>query len=178
MSFSDNDGVAKTRRTRFDFEPASLPTTVAVLDAQLIPAQAKMTRNATASFEYLLKQFKITPFHPENSGNAAMYATMIAILSVLRLELYATTGNTAGKPARTGQSSSKDAQTVVQSLMEWPTPAPPFGVEVYCWRCGSGMHGVDACPNEDLTCSRCEVSVHKWRRENAGTHIEGLCAFR
>jgi hypothetical protein len=178
MSFGDNDGVAKTRKTKFDFEPASLPTTVAVLDAQLIPAQAKITRHATASFEYLLKQFKITPFHPGNSGNAAMYAMMIAILSVLRFELYAETRNTVGKPARTGQSSSKDVQAVVQSLMEWPTPAPPFGVEVYCWRCGSGKHGFDACPNSDLTCSRCEVSAHKWRRDNADTHMEGLCAFR
>lgn len=178
MSFGSNDSIAKTRKTRFDFQPASIDTTVAVLDAQLIPAQAKMTRDFTAPFPYLLKQFRITSFHPENSGNAAMYATIVAILSVLRFELYAATVNSVGKPGRTGQSSSKDAQEVVKSLMDWPTPAPPLGMEVYCWKCGSGQHGFSECPNEDLTCSRCEVSAHMWRRENASTHMEGTCAFR
>jgi hypothetical protein len=178
MSFGNDDSVAKMRKAAFDFDPATLSTTVATLDAQIIPQQSKITRHATATFEYLLHQFKITAFHPDNAGNAAMYATVIAILSALRFEVYGWQDNRVAKPCQTGPSSCKAAQSVVQSLMEWPTPAPPFGVTVYCWRCGSGKHAFGECPNDDLSCGRCEKSIHQWRRENAGGHMEGLCVFR
>jgi hypothetical protein len=179
MSFCNNDSVAKRRKAVFDFDPVTLSTTVATLDAQIIPQQAKIICHATATFNYLLQQFKITAFHPDNAGNAAMYATIIAILSALRIEVYySSPNNRVAKPGRTRQSSSKAAQSVVQSLMEWPTPAPPFGVTMYCWRCGSGKYAFGERSNDDLSCGRCEKSMHQWRRENAGTHMEGLCVFR
>ncbi|KAF1935421.1 hypothetical protein EJ02DRAFT_439251 [Clathrospora elynae] len=159
MSFDDNDGLAKMRKAAFDFTPSSLSSTVAVLDAQNIPVQAKITRSQTASYDYLLKQFKITAFDVGNSGNAAMYATIIAILSALRFEIYGSNGNKVSKPGRTGQSSSKAAHSVVQSLMEWPTPPPPWGVTTYCWRCGIGEHRYEECPNTDLTAALMPLST-------------------
>ncbi|KAF1832831.1 hypothetical protein BDW02DRAFT_624823 [Decorospora gaudefroyi] len=178
MSFGDNDRVGKARKAAFDFDPTNFTTTIAVLDAQIIPQQTKITRRADATFEYLLQQFKISVFHVENAGNAAMYATIIAFLSALRFDLYASLENKVGKPGRKGHSSSKAARSVIQALMEWPTPAPPFGGTVYCWRCGSDAHNFVECPNTDLVCSRCEGAIHQWRKENAGTHMEGLCVFR
>ncbi|KAG9187576.1 hypothetical protein G6011_05447 [Alternaria panax] len=178
MSFGANNSISKMRKTAFDFDPCSLDTTVATLDAQVIPQQVKLTRHADASFTYLLQQFKISVHHPENSGNAAMYATMIATLSVLRVEIYSCPENKVAKPGQIGQSSCKSAEFVVQSLMDWPTPAPPFGVQMYCWRCGSGEHAFVECPNADLECSWCAGSVQEWRRKNAGTHTQGLCANR
>jgi hypothetical protein len=178
MTFGANDSVSKMRKTTFDFNPSSLDTTVATLDAQIIPQQAKITRHADASFSYLLQQFRIPVHHPENSGNAAMYATMIATLSALRFELYSAPENKVAKPGQTGQSRCKSAESLVQSLMDWPTPAPPIGVRMYCWRCGSVTHAFVEYPNEDMKCSKYEVSVQEWRRKNAGTHTEWLCAFR
>ncbi|KAF1850253.1 uncharacterized protein K460DRAFT_350331 [Cucurbitaria berberidis CBS 394.84] len=178
MSFGDNDGMGKMRKTAFDFDPSSMSTTVAILDAQNIPVQAKITRSQTAPFEYLLQQFKIQAFDFDNGGNAAMYATVIAILSALRNELYGSLDNPRAKAGQKGQSSSKSAQSVIQWLMEWPTPAPPIGVSMYCWRCGSAEHSFTECPNSDLECSKCMNSPHTWRKENASTHTEGLCIFR
>ena len=182
MAFGDNDSVSKMRRPAFDFDPATVDTTVATLDAQIIPQQAKITRHADASLEYLLRQFRIEIFHQENAGNAAVYTIVAAVLSALRFDLYASSKNVAAKPGRTGQSSSKDAMDVVQGLMDWPTPAPPWGVEVYCWRCGSREHEFGECEEEgemgEMGCGKCEISIQQWRRENAGTHVEGLCAFR
>ncbi|CAN9152973.1 unnamed protein product [Alternaria alternata] len=88
MSFGANDSISKMRKTAFDFDPSSKVTTIATLDAQVIPQQAKITRHADASFTYLLQQFKIPVHHPQNSGNAAMYATIIATLSAIRFEIY------------------------------------------------------------------------------------------
>lgn len=178
MHFGNNDGLGKMRKTHFDFDPSSLMTNVATLDAQIIPVQAKITRHDTASLDYLLKQFRITPFDVQNGGNAAMYTSIVAVLSTLRKELYMCADNPRVKAGQKGQSSLKSAQEVLQRLMEWPTPAPPFGLGTYCWRCGSGSHNFLECPNSDLVCSRCERSMHVWRRENANTHVEGLCAFR
>jgi len=177
MSFGSNSSISKARKVTFDFDPTPLDTTVASLDAQIIPQQSKITRHADADFAYLLKQFNIPVYHSDNSGNAAMYATIVAILSTLRFELYGSLQNAKAKPGRVGQSSSKSAMFVVQSLMNWPTPAPPVGVEVFCWRCGSYEHGFMECHNTDLKCRRCECAVQEWRRKNAGTHMDGSCAF-
>ena len=185
MSFGDNDSLGKMRRPAFDFDPATVDTTVATLDAQIIPQQAKITRHADASLDYLLLQFQVPVFHQENAGNAAVYAAVAAVLSALRVDLYASAKNAAAKPGRSGQSSGKEAGEVVQGLMDWPTPAPPWGVDVYCWRCGSGEHGFGECEMEEeeegegeVGCGKCRVSNQQWRRENAGTHVEGLCSFR
>jgi len=178
MSFGANHGISKMRKPAFDFDPTAIDTTVATLDAQIKSQQTKITRHADATLAYLIPQFKIPCHHPENSGNPAMCATIVAVLSALRFELYSAIDNAAAKPGRTGQSSSKAAADVVQGLMGWPTPAPPVGVSVYCWRCGSIEHAFVACGNGDLRCARCEEAVQAWRRENAGTHTEGLCSFR
>jgi len=148
LSFGDNDSLAKMRRPAFDFDPATVDTTVATLDAQIIPQQAKITRHADASLDYLLLQFRLSGFHLENAGNAAVYVAVAAVLSALRVDLYASAKNAAAKPGRSGQSSGKEAGEVVQGLMDWPTPAPPWGVEVYCWRCGSGEHGLGGCEDD------------------------------
>lgn len=178
MSFGDNDGVGKVRKEAFGFDPSSVDTTVAVLDAQYIAVQAKITSSTTAPLEYILRQFKIKPFDVDNGGNAAMYTTVVAILSTLRKELYTSAENPRAKAGQKGQSTSKSAQSVMQWLMEWPTPAPPYGVPIYCWRCGSAAHSFAECPNSDLECSKCTNSPHAWRKANAGTHMEGLCVFR
>ncbi|KAH6865548.1 hypothetical protein BKA58DRAFT_320584 [Alternaria rosae] len=177
MSFGSNSSISKVRKVAFDFDPFLLSTTVAALDAQIIPQQSKITRHADADYAYLLKQFNVPVYHSDNSGNAAMYATVVAILSALRFELYGSPQNAKAKPGQIGQSSSKSAAFVVQSLMNWPTPAPPVSVEVFCWRCGSGEHGFLECANTDLKCGRCEGAAQEWRRMNAGTHMEGSCAF-
>lgn len=179
MAFGDNNSVSMVRRQAFDFHPATMDTTVATLDAQIIPQQAKITRHADVGLEYLLKQFKVDLFDVANSGNAAVYTTLVAVLSALRFDLYTSSKNVVAKPGRTGQSSTKDAMDVVQGLMDWPTPAPPWGVEVYCWRCGSWEHGFGECEDEgEYACGKCEISAQQWRRENAGTHVEDMCAFR
>jgi hypothetical protein len=131
LSFGNNDSIAKPRKPAFDFNPASFPITVATLDAQIIPQQTKLTRHADATLSYLLSLFQLPIFHPNNAGNAAMYATIIAVLSTLRFEVYGGLENAVAKPGRTGQSSCKSAKDVLQGLMEWPTPAPPVGVEVW-----------------------------------------------
>ncbi|EOA88141.1 hypothetical protein ACJQWK_01977 [Exserohilum turcicum] len=177
MSFGDNDALSKTRRSTFDFDPSSLNTTVATLNAQFIPQKCKITRHANASLTYLLSQFKVPTFHTENSGNAAMYATVVAVLSALRVELYQADNNAVAKPAQTSQSSSKSAEEVLQGLMDWPTPAPPFGLLVYCCRCGSTEHASGQCTSWYLSCKICEGALQHWRRENAGTHTEGMCSF-
>jgi hypothetical protein len=178
MYFGGNDGLGKMRKTTFDFDPSNCDTTVAVLDAQNIPVQAKITRSPHAGLNYLLQQFKIVAFDHENGGNTAVYSTIVAISSALRTELYSSISNPRAKAGQTGQSSSKSAQSVLQWLMERPTPPAPFGIVTYCSRCGSGAHLFTECPNTDLGCSRCERSSHVWRRNNANTHIEGLCVFR
>ncbi|CAO2647596.1 Nn.00g085180.m01.CDS01 [Neocucurbitaria sp. VM-36] len=177
MSYGDNNGVGRMRKAAFDFDPSSMSTTVAVLDAQSISVQAKITRSQDASLEYLLHQFKISPLDVDNGGNAAMYATVIAILSTLRNELYGSVDNPRAKAGQKGPSSAKSAQSVMQWLMEWPTPAPPFGIPLYCWRCG-WEHAFTECPNSDLECSKCRKSPLAWRKENASSHMEGLCVFR
>ncbi|KAH9879564.1 hypothetical protein IAQ61_001382 [Plenodomus lingam] len=178
MYFGNNDGLGKMRKAQFDFDPSSLPTTIATLDAQIIPAQAHITRHSDAALEYLMLQFKIKTFHVENAGNAAMYATVVAILASLRQELYASAQNPRAQVGQKGMSSSKSASRVMQGLMEGPTPPPPFGVTRYCWRCGSGMHEYVECSAYDLACGKCEKSVLAWRRENAGSHVDGLCIYR
>ncbi|PZD25437.1 hypothetical protein A1F97_11034, partial [Pyrenophora tritici-repentis] len=75
MAFGSNDAVGKIRRPAFDFDPSGFDTTVATLDAQIIPQQAKITRHADANLNYLLAQFKLKLFDEENAGNAAVYTT-------------------------------------------------------------------------------------------------------
>ncbi|KAI0572921.1 hypothetical protein Alg215_09500 [Pyrenophora tritici-repentis] len=140
MAFGSNDAVGKIRRPAFDFDPSGFDTTVATLDAQIIPQQAKITRHADANLNYLLAQFKLKLFDEENAGNAAVYTTAVAVLSSLRMELYQDTKNKVAKPGRTGVSSGKEAREVVQGLMNGPTPAPPWGTDVFCVRCGSWEH--------------------------------------
>lgn len=178
MFFGENNAISKTRKVDFNFDPSTLDTTVATLDAQNIPQQCNITRFVDTSLTYLLNQFEIPVYHPENSGNAAMYATIVAMLSTLRFELYQALDNEVAKPGQTGQSRSKSAASVVQELMDWPTPAPPFGVLVYCWRCGSTAHTIRECPNKNARCKRCEGAEEAWRKENAGTHILVMCSFR
>ena len=178
MHFGANNGISKMRKAQFDFDPSSFVTNVAVLDAQNIAVQAKITGSTNASLEYLLCQFRITPFDCGNAGNAAMYTTVVATLSALRNELYQAVDNPRAKPGQKGESSAKPAQRVMQWLMDRPTPPSPFGLLVYCTRCGSGEHCFEECSCADLSCSRCESSVHSWRRANAGTHIDGVCVFR
>ncbi|KAH9876540.1 hypothetical protein J1614_003671 [Plenodomus biglobosus] len=178
VHFGNNDGIGRMRKDDFDFDPSRFATTVATLDAQNIPAQANITRHTDASLEYLLRQFRIKAFHEGNAGNAAMYTMVVAILSALRKELYASTENPRAVPGQKGLSSSKSASSVMQWLMERPTPPPPFGITMYCWRCGSVAHEFGECPNADLACGKCAKSILAWRRENAGSHIDGLCIFR
>ncbi|KAF2849586.1 hypothetical protein T440DRAFT_533789 [Plenodomus tracheiphilus IPT5] len=178
MHFGSNDGIGKMRKAQFDFDPTRFPTTIAVLDAQNIPAQAKITRHNDAPLRYLLPQFKIKPYNEDNAGNAAMYTTVVAILSSLRQELYASPETPRAVAGQKGMSISKSATSVIQWLMERPTPPPPFGITVYCWRCGSTIHEFSECPNNDLSCGKCEKSPLDCRKANAGSHIDGLCTFR
>jgi hypothetical protein len=83
----------------------NMDTTVAVLDAQIIAVQAKITSKQDAPIEYILPIFKITPFHVGNAGNAATYITIIAFLSVLRDQLYGAESNPRAKPGQTGISA-------------------------------------------------------------------------
>jgi hypothetical protein len=178
LSYGNNDGLSKIRNVDFDFVPANMRTTIASLDAQNIAVQAKITSKSNATIDYLLSIFKITSFDVDNTGNAATYITVLAFLSVLRFELYRSETNPRAKPGQKGVSSLKPAQSVMQWLMERPTPAPPFGVTTYCSRCSSFIHIAVECPNTDLVCSKCLASKTKWRQENAVTHKEGLCIFR
>lgn len=98
MSFGSNSSISKVRKTAFDFDPFLLDTTVASLDAQITPQQSKIARYADAGFAYLLKQFNVPVYHPDNSGNASMYATIVAILSALHFELYGSLQNAKAKP--------------------------------------------------------------------------------
>jgi hypothetical protein len=177
LSFGDNDALSKIRNTEFDFVPYNIDTTVAVLNVQDIAVQAKITRSNDATIDYLAPIFKLTPFHVENAGNAATYTTIIAFLSVLRQEIYGSEQNPRARPGMYGVSAEKSAQSVMQWLMERPTPAPPFGVTTYCWRCSSFLHMASECPNTDFICRKCLASKAKWRQENANTHMEGLCIF-
>jgi ribosomal protein S27AE len=177
LSYRDNEGVAKVRRADFDFIPADITTTIAVLNVQNIAFQAKITSSPDATLEYLLPIFKIKPYDTGNGGNAAMYSTVIALLSVLRDEIYGAKQNPRAKPGQKGLSASKPAQDVMQWLMERPTPAPPFGATTYCWRCGSFMHAHAECPNTDIVCGKCERSNAQWRQKSAWTHREGLCVY-
>ncbi|KAI8931615.1 hypothetical protein NX059_011267 [Plenodomus lindquistii] len=178
MHFGNNDAIGKMRKAQFNFDPSSLPTTIATLDAQNLPAQAKITRHSDAPLAYLMPQFKITPYHEDSPGNAAMYATIVAILSSLRRELYASSEDPRAVPGQKGPSSAASASSVMQWLMERPTPPPPFGITIYCWRCGSTIHEFSECPNDDLACGKCEKSPLAWRKKIARSHIDGLCTFR
>lgn len=178
LSYGDNDAIGKIRNNDFEFVSTRMRTTIASLNAQNIAVQAKITSKSDATIEYLLPIFKITPIDVDNAGNAATYITILAFLSVLRDELYGSDTNPRAKPGQKGISSSKSAQSVMQWLMERPTPAPPFGVTTYCWRCSSFIHTAAECPNTDFVCSKCLASKAKWRQENAATHKEGLCIFR
>ncbi|EFQ93566.1 hypothetical protein CFE70_009464 [Pyrenophora teres f. teres 0-1] len=179
MSFGNNDSVGKIRRPAFDFDPSGIDTTVATLDAQIIPQQAKITRHADASLTYLLSQFNLKGSDEDNAGNSAVYTTTVAVLSSLRMELYASTKNLVAKPGQTGVSSVKKASEVVQGLMDGPTPPPPWGTDVFCVRCGSWEHGFKGCEWEGVAaCEKCEKSRVQWRRENAGTHLGDVCGFR
>ncbi|KAF1962709.1 hypothetical protein CC80DRAFT_460982 [Byssothecium circinans] len=177
ISFGNNDGYATMRRD-LDFDLSSANTTIAVMNAQSIAHQANITRSQDASIDYLLKPFKITPHDPANSGNAAAYITIIVFLSVLRMDLYhQIVENPKGKPGRYGQSKSKPARHVINALMLRPTPAPPFGHQTYCSACGSCEHIRPSCDDVFVACMRCARSKQSWRRENAESHLEELCAF-
>jgi hypothetical protein len=178
ISHGDNDAQAKVRTKDFDFVPARIDTTVAILNAQDIAVQAKVTSKGDAPIEYILPIFKIIPFHTNNTGNAATYIMVIAFLSALRPELYGSADNPHARPGQKGPSSSKSAMSVMRSLMERPTPAAPFGVTTYCWRCSSYLHVAAECPNTDFVCTKCLGSNSSWRNENARTHMEGLCVFK
>jgi hypothetical protein len=132
LAYGNNDMLGKVRNADFNFEPARLDTTVAVINAQDIAVQAKITSSKDASIEYILPIFKITPFDVGNAGNAATYITIIAFLSVLRDDVYGAETNPRAKPGQRGISAAKPAQSIMQWLMERPTPAPPFGMTTYC----------------------------------------------
>ncbi|KAH8722785.1 hypothetical protein GQ44DRAFT_657657 [Phaeosphaeriaceae sp. PMI808] len=178
LTFGDNDALGKVRNADFNFTPIKMDTTVAILNAQDIAVQAKITRSHDATMDYILHIFGIRPIDTANAGNAATYTNIIAFLSVLRKELYGGEENIKAKPGRKGISASKSAQSVIQRLMERPTPAPPYGVTVYCSKCSSFGHAAMDCPNTDFICSKCLRSSVKWRQENAVTHMEGLCVFK
>lgn len=178
LSYGDNEGDAKVRQPTFDFLPANLPTTVKVLNAQNIAIQAKITGSTGPTIDYILPIFKISPFDAGNGGNAATYSTIIAFLSVLRDQIYGAEMNPRAKPGQKGMSAAKPAQSVIQWLMERPTPAPPFGVMIYCSKCGSYAHDAASCDTTDIPCGRCAVSLREWRQENAKQHIEELCIYR
>lgn len=176
LSFGDNDSLNKLRND-LEFDPTQIDTTVAVLDAQNMAIRAGITNSKFPSLDYILEQFNISTYHIGNSGNAAAYTTISAFLSALRQDLYLAANNPRFKPGQFGQSSSKTALSVVDRLMERPTPLPPFGIAMYCWRCGSTGHSFGDCPNTEFVCSKCAKSNQSWRKENAATHIEGLCIF-
>ncbi|KAJ4349501.1 uncharacterized protein N0V89_008117 [Didymosphaeria variabile] len=132
------------------FDPAKIGTTIAMLDGQVIAEQSKLTRNPYAELDYLLAQYKIQPKDSGNCGNAAAYITISSMLSALRKHLYQSPSNPKAKPGKHGQSASKTAQSVVNELMERPTPAPPVGTEVFCIRCVSSDHFFTECPHSDL----------------------------
>ncbi|KAF2250389.1 hypothetical protein BU26DRAFT_604555 [Trematosphaeria pertusa] len=176
LSFGDNHSLSKTRKD-FDFDPANISTTAAMLDAQVIATQARITSSQYPSIEYLLHQFRILPHDHGNSGNAAAYITMVAFLSALRKEVYESLQNPRAKPGQSGPSSSKPAQHVINWLMQRPTPAPPFGTTTYCYRCSNWAHVFVQCQEKDFVCSKCLRSDSTWRRANAATHKEGLCIF-
>jgi hypothetical protein len=178
LTYGNNDGLGKARHAEFNFVPMTMDTTIAVLDAQNIAVQAKVTSKQDAPIGHILPIFKITPFHVGNAGNAATYITIIAFLSVLRDQLYGAESNPRAKPGQKGISASKSANSVMQWLMERPTPPPPFGITTYCCRCRSYIHMVVECPNMDIVCNKCLQSKAIWRQENAGTHREKMCVFR
>jgi hypothetical protein len=178
LTYGDNEALGKIRNTGFNFVPAKMDTTVAVINAQNIAVQAKITGSNDATIGYILPIFKIKPIDVGNAGNAATYITIIALLSVLRDDIYGAVSNPRAKPGQKGISATKPAQSVMQWLMERPTPAPPFGVATYCWRCNSLDHMALKCPYEDLGCGKCLASKAEWRNENANTHVEGLCVFK
>ncbi|KAH7074149.1 hypothetical protein FB567DRAFT_453389 [Paraphoma chrysanthemicola] len=178
LTFGNNDGLAKVRHADFNFMPMNINTTIAVLDAQNIAIQARITSKVDAPIEYILPIFMIKPLHVGNAGNAATYITIIAFLSILRDQIYGAETNPRAKPGQKGISASKPADSVMQWLMERPTPAPPFGVTTYCCRCSSLVHMAEECPNTDLVCSKCMDSMANWRQENATTHRDGMCVFR
>lgn len=178
LSYGDNDALGRVRNTDFDFVPERLDTTIATLNVQDIAVQTKITSRNDATLEYLLPIFKIIPFHAGNAGNAAMYTTVIAFLSALRNDVYQSEDNPKARPGQKGPSSAKSAMTVLQGLMERPTPPPPFGVLVYCCKCSSYMHLAEQCPNTGFVCTKCLRSKANWRVENAKTHMEGLCVFK
>jgi hypothetical protein len=178
MVYGDNDALGKVRITDLNFVPAKMDTTVAVINAQNIAVQAKITSSSDATIEYILPIFKIEPIDVSNAGNAATYITIIGLLSVLRDDIYGSESNPRAKPGQKGISTTKPAQSVMQWLMERPSPAPPLGVTVYCWRCGSMDHVAAECPHAGVVCAKCLASNANWRQENANTHLEGLCVFK
>jgi len=177
MSFADNDSLNKMRK-HFDFDPEKVGTTVATLDAQTVAEQSRIPRQDCEHVEDIMRYFNIEMRSPDNSGNAAAYIAIAAFLSTLRGDLYQHVDNPDALPGQWGQSFSKSAQDVVDHLIEYPTGEPPFGITMYCWRCGSRGHMYDKCPETDFICSKCTKSDQGWRRANAGTHKEGLCIFR
>lgn len=177
LTYGENDPLGKIRKVDPDFVPLTTDTTIAVVNAQYTAVQAKITSRQDASVEYVLPIFKMLPFHHNNAGNAALYITVIAFLSALRYDLYQSEANPRARPGQKGISSTKSAQSVMQSLMERPTPAPPFGVTVYCCRCSSYLHVAEDCPYTYILCGKCETSKAEWRRDNATSHVEGLCVF-
>jgi hypothetical protein len=107
LSFGDNEGIARVRRADFEFFPANITTTIAVINAQEIAVQVKITSSADATLDYLLAISRITPFDTGNGGNAAIYSTILAFLSVLREEIYGDRiSNPRTKPGEKGLSVS------------------------------------------------------------------------
>jgi len=177
LSFSNNNSLSKVRRD-FDFFPDRIDTTVATLDVQTIAEQSNISRRDCEFLDDTLRYFNIGMKPYYSAGDAAAYITIVAFLSTLRKDLYHASNNRNATPGQFGQSSSKPAQDVVDYLVKYPTGEPPFGIKVYCSRCGSREHMFAQCPETDFICSRCESSHLQWRRKNAWTHKEGLCMFR
>lgn len=168
ITYSDNDALDKVRRSDFDFVPLNLDTTIAVVNAQDIAVQANITRHQNATIEYILPIFKITPYHVGNARNTAMYITIIAFLSILRHDLYHSESNPRARPGQKGKSSTKSAQSIMQWMMERPTPALPFGVTMYCSRSIATFTWLPSA----LTRTLCESSVGT-QRQAGGERMQG-----
>lgn len=159
------------------FDPAKMGATIAMLDSQVIAGQTRIAPNLSTDIHYLLAQFDISPCKFENCGNIAAYITIVSMLSALRELLYLSPKDGRFRPSKVGPSASITAQSVVDRLAEYPTPAPPLGQKIYCHRCGDGEHVFADCPNTDFVCGFCLKSPIPWKRENATTHREGICIF-
>ncbi|KAE8827258.1 hypothetical protein PTNB73_09012 [Pyrenophora teres f. teres] len=160
----------------FGVDLLSYGTIVKVIDTQVMAEEAGIRgpRGPLISLKNLLSHFNLTVPNLHSAGNDAAATLMAAVLITLKENLYPGVGT--NKPPAVVDNIN--IQWIVSALLtENKTPAPLWGVELFCTRCERENHLRANCFAK-LQCEICKCSGVKRLYNASRTHAAGRCMFK